>query len=311
MDFSFFIELLKTAFIGLVEGITEWLPVSSTGHMILVDEFIQLDVSEAFWNMFLVVIQLGAILAVCVLYFTRLNPFSRKKTRLERRKTWSTWGKIIVGAIPAAVAGVLLNDFMEEHLSNAWVVAVALIVYGIAFIVIEVWREHRLAARGVSKAVARPVGKHFAQPEAAVETTHGTPDDGIQTMDELSYGRAFGIGCFQVLSIVPGTSRSGSTIIGGLLLGTSRTLATEFSFFMAIPIMIGASALRIVEYITDSNGLTGQETAILVVGMVVAFLTSILAIRFLMRFIKTNDFKPFGVYRIILGAVVIIYFLLR
>ena len=319
---DFFIELLKTAFIGLVEGVTEWLPVSSTGHMILVDEFIKLNVSEAFWNMFLVVVQLGAILAVCVLYFNKLNPWARNKDRAERAQTWNTWGKILVGVIPAAVVGLPLNDFMEEHLSNAWVVAVALIVYGIVFIVIENWRKHRLAlavegqVAAHSSMAAQPVGSHFAVRPASegpslaqeVDALERT-DPGIQTMEELSYKKAFGIGCFQVLSLVPGTSRSGSTIIGGLLLGPSRTLAAEYSFYMAIPVMFGASALRLVKYFLGGNGFTGTEVAILATGMVVAFVTSILSIKFLLKFIKTNDFKPFGYYRIVLGIVVIAYFL--
>lgn len=307
MDVSFLIELLKTAFIGLVEGITEWLPVSSTGHMILVDEFVKLDVSEAFWNMFLVVVQLGAILAVVVLYFTKLNPWARSKTPEQRRGTWNTWGKILVGVIPAAAIGLPLNDFMEEHLTNAWVVSVALIVYGVAFIVIETWRKRRLE-RGIQGA-GRPAGSHFAAAQAG-EGDLAQTDPGIQSMDELSYGKAFGIGCFQVLSLVPGTSRSGSTIIGGLLLGTSRTLAAEYSFFMAIPVMFGASALRLVKYFLGGNTFTGAEFAILGVGMVVAFVTSVLSIKFLMKFIKTNDFRPFGWYRIVLGVVVIAYFLL-
>ncbi len=321
---DFFIELLKTAFIGLVEGVTEWLPVSSTGHMILVDEFIKLNVSEAFWNMFLVVVQLGAILAVCVLYFNKLNPWARSKDRAERAETWNTWGKILVGVVPAAVVGLPLNDFMEEHLSNAWVVAVALIVYGVVFIVIENWRKRKLAiavegqvAARSAMAAAQPAGAHFAgrpasenlRVEREVDALERT-DPGIQTMAELSYKKAFGIGCFQVLSLVPGTSRSGSTIIGGLLLGTSRTLAAEYSFYMAIPVMFGASALRLVKYFLGGNGFTGAEVAILATGMVVAFVTSILSIKFLLKFIKTNDFKPFGYYRIVLGIVVIAYFML-
>ena len=301
MDFNFVIELLKTAFLGLVEGITEWLPVSSTGHMILVDEFIHLNVSEDFWNMFLVVIQLGAILAVCMLYFTRLNPWARSKSAGERRQTWNTWGKIIVGVIPAAVIGLPLNDFMEEHLFNAWVVAAALIVYGIAFILIENWRKSRLVRATQEKvALNAPAGPEGEDPD----------DPGLQSMEQVSYARAFGIGCFQVLSLVPGTSRSGSTIIGGLLLGCSRTLAAEYSFFMAIPVMFGASALKLVKYLLAGNGFSGSEIAILLVGLVVAFVTSVLSIKFLMKFIKTNDFKPFGVYRIVLGVVVIAYFLL-
>jgi undecaprenyl-diphosphatase len=299
------IELLKTAFIGLVEGVTEWLPVSSTGHMILVDEFVNLDVTDEFWNMFLVVVQLGAILAVCVLYFTKLNPWARSKTPAERSDTWNTWGKILVGVVPAAAIGLPLNDFMEEHLSNAWVVAVALIVYGVVFIVVEERRKRKVAAASPAPAGR---GAHFAA--GAADAPAAQVDPGLQTMGELSYGRAFGIGCFQVLSLVPGTSRSGSTIIGGLLLGLSRTLAAEYSFFMAIPVMFGASALRLVKYFLAGGTFAGTEVAILACGMAVAFVTSVVSIKFLMRFIKTNDFEPFGVYRIVLGFVVIAYFLL-
>lgn len=318
---DFVVELLKTAFIGLIEGITEWLPVSSTGHMILVDEFVKLNVSEAFWNMFLVVVQLGAILAVCVLYFSKLNPWAHGKTPDQRRETWNTWGKILVGVVPAAVVGLPLNDFMEEHLSNAWVVSIALIVYGIVFIVIEQWRKRKLAQsmeECIGEAANRPAGNHFAGPaptgglRASEESrTLACTDPGIQAMDDLSYKKAFGIGCFQVLSLVPGTSRSGSTIIGGLLLGTSRTLAAEYSFYMAIPVMFGASALRLVKYFLGGNGFTGADVAILATGMIVAFATSIISIKFLLKFIKTNGFTAFGVYRIILGAVVISYFLIR
>lgn len=307
---DFIVELLKTVLFGIVEGITEWLPVSSTGHMILLNDFVTLDVSEDFWNMLLVVIQLGAILAVCVLYFTKLNPWARSKTPEQRADTWRTWGKIVVGVIPAAVVGIPLNDFMEEHLSNSWVVASALIVYGVAFIAIETWRRKKLV-QAVEESRAVRSGAHFAPaPAAGGELSAEELDPGLQSMGELSFKRAFGIGCFQILSLVPGTSRSGSTIIGGLLLGTSRTLAAEYSFYMAIPVMFGASALRLVKFFLDGNTFTGNEIAILLVGMVVAFGVSIVSIKFLMRFIKTNDFKPFGVYRIVLGIVVIAYFLL-
>ncbi len=308
MDFSFLIELVKTALLGVIEGFSEWLPISSTGHLILAEEFIKLDVSEDFWNMFLVVIQLGAILAICVLYFTQLNPWARSKTQQERHGTWVTWGKILVGIVPAAVIGLPLNDFMEEHLSNWQVVSVALILYGIVFIVLEAWRARRVKA-GYAGFERMPAGKHFADAEGTDAELAAT-DPGLQTMDELSWKRALGIGCFQVLSLVPGTSRSGSTIIGGLLLGCSRTLAAEYSFYMAIPVMFGASALRLVKYFMAGNAFTDAEVAILLTGMVVAFVTSVISVKFLMRFIKTNDFKPFGVYRIVLGVVVIAYFLL-
>ena len=244
------IELLKSAFLGLVEGITEWLPISSTGHMILVDEFIKLNVTEEFWNMFLVVIQLGAILAVCVLFIRDLLPFGFGKTRQECRDTWSLWGKIIVGCLPAAIIGIPLDDFMEEHLYNAWVVAAALIVYGIAFIVIERWRANKLAARVAEEAAAnaRPGGAHFAAPAVAIEPTQGGDFGSITSLEDLSYKTALGIGCFQVLSLIPGTSRSGSTIIGGLLLGTTRSVAAKFTFFLAIPVMFGASFLKLVKF---------------------------------------------------------------
>lgn len=289
---DFFFELLKAAFIGLVEGITEWLPVSSTGHMILVDEFVKLDVSVEFWNMFLVVIQLGAILAVCVSFFSKLNPWARGKSAQQRSDTWRTWAKILVGIVPAAAIGLPLNDFMEEHLYSAWVVAVALIVYGVAFILIENWRASKLG------------------PKTDGQDDLAQSDPGIQTMEELSYKKAFAIGCFQVLSLVPGTSRSGSTILGGLLLGTSRTLAAEFSFFMAVPVMFGASALKLVKFIMSGAQVTSLELWILFVGLAVAFVTSYVTIGFLLSFVKTNDFKPFGWYRIVLGIVVIAYFLL-
>lgn len=295
------IELLKVVLIGFVEGVTEWLPVSSTGHMILVDEFVKLEVSTAFWNMFLVVIQLGAILAVCVLYASKLNPWSSQKSAGERRDTWSMWAKIIVGVIPAGVLGLLFNDFMEEHLYNAWVVAAALIIYGIAFIVLEASRGKKMRAM-----LDKSLGAHHQQKEHDVPLTqdYGT----VRTMSDLTYKHAFGIGCFQVLSLVPGTSRSGSTILGALLFGTTRTLAAEFSFYMAIPVMVGASLLKVVKFFLKGNSFSQPEIIILLVGMVIAFITSILSIKFLMRYIKTNDFKCFGYYRIVLGVLVLAYF---
>ncbi len=307
MDLNFIIELLKSSFLGLVEGITEWLPISSTGHMILVDEFIQLDVSAEFWNMFLVVIQLGAILSVVVQFFRELNPFAPSKGVEGRRATWGLWGKIVLGCVPAAVIGLPLNDFMEEHLYNAYVVAAMLVVYGVAFIVVETWRARRLRS-GVEAAV-RPSGSHFAAP--AVPASADDSDFGrIATLDEMSWKTALGIGCFQVLSLVPGTSRSGSTIIGGLLLGTTRSVATKFTFFLAIPVMFGASLLKIVKFLLGGNVMTGTEWAIMGVGLAVAFVTSLLAINWLTGFVRRHDFKPFGVYRIALGVVVIAYFLL-
>ena len=268
-------EIVKTIIFGIVEGLTEWLPVSSTGHMILVDEFIQLNVTTQFKDMFLVVIQLGAILAVCVLSFEKLNPFSRWKTRHEKKLTWELWMKVIVACIPAAVIGLLFNDFMEEHFMTAYVVSATLIIYGILFIVVENYNRGRSPA--------------------------------VTDLSKLSYKTAFLIGVFQVLSLVPGTSRSGATILGGLLLGASRYVATEFTFLLAIPVMFGASMLKMVKF---GFNYTGAEIVILIVGMLTAFIVSILSIRFLLRYIKRNDFKAFGWYRIALGIIVIAYLLL-
>lgn len=274
MDLSF-IELIKVIILGIVEGLTEWLPISSTGHMILVDEFIKLDVSTAFMDMFLVVIQLGAILAVVVLNFEKLNPWSSWKTRAEKRDTFSLWSKVIVACIPAAVIGLMFNKFMEEHFMTAPVVATTLIFYGIMFIIVENYNKHR-----------RPR---------------------VNDLAKLDYKTALIIGIFQVLSLVPGTSRSGATILGGILFGTSRYVATEFTFFLAIPVMFGASMLKMAKF-----GLhyTLNEIFILVIGMVTAFIVSIISIKFLLNYIKTNDFKAFGYYRIVLGIVVIAYLFL-
>ena len=269
------IELLKAVLLGIVEGITEWLPISSTGHMILLDEFIQLKTSPAFKEMFLVVIQLGAILAVVLLYFNKLNPFSRRKTSRQKKDTLAIWGKVIVGVLPAAVLGVLFDDWLDEHLYNYITVAVTLILYGILFILVENRNKTR-----------RPT---------------------MQSFHNLSYQTAFQIGLFQVLSLIPGTSRSGATILGGILLGTSRPLAAEYSFFLSIPVMFGASALKLVKF---GLHFTGMEAALLITGMIVAFVVSIAAIKFLLSYIKNNDFKAFGWYRIVLGILVIGYFLL-
>jgi undecaprenyl-diphosphatase len=269
------IELLKTIILGIVEGLTEWLPVSSTGHMILVDEFIKLDVSKAFMDMFLVVIQLGAILAVVVLNFEKLNPWSAWKSRQEKRETMQLWGKVIVACLPAAVIGLAFNKYMEEHFMTAPVVAATLIFYGIMFILVENYNKRR-----------RPR---------------------VNELRRLDYKTAFIIGMFQVLSLVPGTSRSGATILGGILFGTSRYVAAEFTFFLAIPVMFGASLLKMVKF---GFQYTGAEIVILLVGMVTAFIVSILSIKFLLSYIKTNDFKAFGWYRIALGIIVIAYLLL-
>ncbi|MBQ1867730.1 MULTISPECIES: undecaprenyl-diphosphate phosphatase [Selenomonas] len=265
-------DLLKTIILGVVEGLTEWLPVSSTGHMILVDEFIKLDVSQAFMDMFLVVIQLGAILAVVALNFEKLNPWSAWKTRQEKKDTFSLWKKVILACVPAAVIGLLFNDYMEKHFMTAPVVAATLIFYGIMFILVENYNKHR-----------RPR---------------------ISDLARLDYKTAFIIGMFQVLSLIPGTSRSGSTILGGIIFGTSRYVAAEFTFFLAIPVMFGASLLKIVKF---GLNFSGSELVILLVGMITAFVVSILSIKFLMGYIKTNDFKAFGWYRIVLGIVVIAY----
>ncbi len=289
------IELLKAALFGLVEGVTEWLPISSTGHMLLLEEFVALDVSPAFWKMFLVVIQLGAILAVVVLYFERLNPFSRKKDAEERKGTWLLWAKIIAACIPAAMVGIPLDDWMDEHLSGPFIIATALIVYGVVFIVLETRRNAR--------AERMSAGRHFSAggSDALATTT---------SLDDLSWKTAIGIGLFQILSLVPGTSRSGSTIIGGLALGCARPVAAEFTFFLAIPVMLGASLLRLAKYFIGGNGFVAAEFAILGVGSVVAFVVSLIAIKFLVGFVRKHDFKPFGVYRILLGMAVIAYFAL-
>ena len=267
-----FMELVKVAVLGIVEGVTEWLPVSSTGHMILVDEFVRLDVSTAFMDMFLVVIQLGAILAVVVLNVGKLNPFLTSKSRQERRETFDLWGKVIVACLPAAVIGLAFNKYMEEHFMNAPVVAAMLILYGILFIIVERWNKRRVPR--------------------------------VESLAQLDYRTAFIIGIFQVLSLVPGTSRSGATILGGIIFGASRYVATEFTFFLAIPVMFGASFLKLVKF---GWNYSGTELVILGVGMATAFIVSILSIRFLLRYIKRNDFTVFGWYRITLGIVVLAY----
>lgn len=270
-----FLELLKAVLLGIVEGVTEWLPISSTGHMILVEEFIRLKASPEFMEMFRVVIQLGAILAVVILYFHKLNPLSPSKSLRQKKDTMSIWYKVVIGMLPAALIGLPLDDWLDEHLYNYQTVAVTLILYGILFIVIE----NRNRQRGAR----------------------------IENFNELSYKTAFLIGIFQVLSLIPGTSRSGATILGGILLGASRSIAAEYSFFLSIPVMFGASALKLVKFGFE---FTGEELMILFVGMVVAFVVSILAIRFLMGYIKGHDFKVFGWYRIVLGILVLGYFLL-
>ncbi len=272
-------EIIKVLVLGIVEGITEWLPISSTGHMILIDEILRLNVSEEFLTMFLVVIQLGAICAVPVLFWDRLNPVSQRKDRSGKMRTWNTWGKVIVGAMPAAVLGLLLDDLMDRYLYNYVVVAFALIIYGVAFIFVEKIRAEEKNA--------------------------------IISLDELTYIDAIKIGAFQSLSLVPGTSRSGSTILGGMLLGASREVSAEFSFFMAIPIMLGASLLKIVKFLVSGFTATADEVLLLLIGIVVSFAVSLGVIRFLMDYVKRHDFKIFGIYRIILGIIVLIFFIVK
>lgn len=267
------LEILKVIIIGIVEGITEWLPISSTGHMILVDELIKLNASEEFKSMFMVVIQLGAILAVVVLYFRKLNPFSRGKSLKMRYLTIELWKKIIVACLPAAMLGVLIDDWLDAHLYNGFIVAMALIVYGVLFILIENSNKKRV--------------------------------DSITKVYSIDYQTALFIGAFQVLALIPGTSRSGATIIGGMILGASRSVAAEFSFFLSIPIMFGASLLKLVKF---GFHYSMAEIIYLLLGMIVAFLVSIFSISFLLSWIKKNDFKFFGYYRIVLGLIVLVWY---
>lgn len=271
-----FILILKTIIIGLIEGITEWLPISSTGHMILANEFIKLEVSDAFWEMFEVVIQLGAILAVVVLYFKTLFPWGFGKTKNDTKDTFNLWVKIIIGCIPCAVIGLLFDDFINEKFYNPWTVAITLILYGVLFIVIE--------------------------------NVHRNKKARVNSIKELSYMDALKVGLFQVLSIIPGTSRSGATILGGLTIGLDRKVAANFTFFLAIPVMFGASLLKIVKF---GMHFTSSEIIVLLVGMITAFIVSIVAIKFLLKYIKNNDFKVFGYYRIVLGIIVLLYFILK
>ncbi len=269
-----FILILQAILQGIVQGITEWLPISSTGHILLLDAVWPMQVTPAFFDVFKVVIQLGSILAVVVLYFHKLNPFSLKKSEAEKKSTWNLWGKVLVASIPAAIAGLLLDDIIDEKLSVPVVIAVALIVYGIGFI---------------------------------VTATHKPPVK-VNTLSELTYKNALAIGAFQMLALIPGTSRSGSTILGATLVGTSRTIAAEFSFFMAVPVMLGASALKILKFVMEGFSFTADEWIVLAVATVVSFLVSLFVIRALIRFVQKHDFKPFGWYRIVLGAVVLLCF---
>lgn len=300
------IEALKSALFGVVEGITEWLPISSTGHMLLLNSFLPLNVSADFWNMFLVVIQLGAILAVCVGFFHKLNPFSPKKSKEERRSTWVLWAKVVVSCIPAAAIGLPLNDFIEEHLSGPFVIAATLIIYGVIFIVLEQYRQKTAE----NTKVVLPHGKHMRVNDAELSRTASADELArVKDIDQLDWKTALGIGVSQVLAIVPGTSRSGATILGGLALGCSRAVAAEFTFFLAIPTMAGASGLRLVRYFMKGNTFTAPEALILGIGCIVAFVVSLIMVKALMGYVRKHDFKPFGVYRIVLGIAVIVYFM--
>jgi len=323
------LEAFKALIIGIVEGITEWLPISSTGHMILVDEFMSLNVSEAFLELFLVVIQLGAIMAVVILYFNKLNPFSRKKTAVQKKGTWRLWLMVVVGCVPAAVIGIALDDWFNENFYNAVTVAIALVFYGIIFIGIEIFHKHKHgastgASAGTSKGAGSRVGKANLFSKEEVRGKHARHSSGLQKalpesntpasykiedVDDINVKTALIIGAFQMLAIIPGTSRSGSTIIGGLLAGCSRVAAAEFSFFLAIPVMLGWGILKAAKYMMKVGvAMTGTEIMILVIGIVVAFLVSVAAIKFLVGFVKKHSFIPFGIYRIVVGVLVLAYF---
>lgn len=272
-------EILKAILFGIVEGVTEWLPVSSTGHMILLDEFVHLKVTPEFYEMFQVVIQLGAILAVILLFFHKLNPFSPKKSQVQKNNTWQLWFKVVVAVIPSAVIGVLLDDWMDAHLYNYVVVAITLIVYGVAFIYMEKLNKTRSMK--------------------------------ITNVYDIDYRTAILIGCFQCLSLIPGTSRSGSTILGAIILGVGRSVGAEFSFFLAIPTMLGASALKLLKFMLSGVSAGVLEITVLLIGCVVSFIVSVVVIRALMEYVRKRSFAVFGVYRIGLGALVLVYFLIK
>jgi len=281
-----FIDILKAILFGIVEGITEWLPVSSTGHMIILEELLDVEQTygEAFWGLFLVVIQLGAILAVIVCFFNKLNPFFGKslinpdelKSKEEKKNIWILWAKVLVACLPAAIVGLILDDILDQYLYNSITVSITLIVYGGCFIGLEIWNRKR--------------------------------EFKINSTGELSWRMAFFIGCFQLLSLIPGTSRSGVTILGAMLLLCNREVASEFSFYLSIPVMLGASLLKLVKYFIDGNAIVTEQALFMLIGCVVAFGVSMLVIKFLMAFIKKHDFKPFGIYRIALGLLLIILF---
>lgn len=281
-----FIEILKAILFGIVEGITEWLPVSSTGHMIILESLFDVknSYSEAFWSLFLVVIQLGAILAVVICFFNKLNPFggkslvepTRKKNQEEKKRIWLLWAKVIVACLPAAIVGLVLDDILDQYLYNSITVAITLIIYGGLFIGLEIWNKKRSFK--------------------------------VNSTDELTWKHALLIGCFQLLALIPGTSRSGVTILGAMLLLCNREVASEFSFFLSIPVMLGASLLKVVKFLIEGNPIVTNEVLFLLIGCVVAFGISMLVIKFLMAYIKKHDFKVFGYYRIILGILLIILF---
>lgn len=273
-----FVEIIKAIFFGIVEGITEWLPISSTGHLILVQEFVSFkNVSSDFTSMFNVVIQLGAILAVMVIYFDRLNPFQKGKSSREVRLTWQLWAKVVIAALPAAILGFLFDDWLDDHLYNFLVVALMLILYGVAFIYVEKWQKNREPA--------------------------------VTSLRKMSYKTALYIGLFQVLALIPGTSRSGATILGGILLGTSREVATEFTFFLGIPMMFGASLLKVAKLLVKGLSVTAGQWLLLLLAMVTAFAVSLVVIRFLTDYVKKHDFTFFGKYRIALGTLLVLYYL--
>lgn len=269
-----FIEILKAVILGIIQGITEWLPISSTGHLILFDNIWPMTSTPEFFEVFKVVIQFGSILAVLVLFFHKLNPFSPKKSASEKQETFALWKKVVVGCIPIVIAGLPLDMILEDYLSSVYVIAATLILYGIAFLVIE---------------------NRKRQPK-------------METLEALTYQTAFFIGCFQVLAAIPGTSRSGATILGAVILGCSRYVASEFSFFLAIPVMAGASGLKLLKYFLKTGMFSGSEWILLMIGTLVSFVVSVFAIRMLLSYIRKHDFKIFGIYRIILGIIVILYF---
>ena len=269
------IQIIKSILFGIVEGVTEWLPISSTGHMILLENFMKLKVSKDFWNVYLVVIQLGAILAVCTIYFKKLNFFLYMKEKDKFKRSVNLWKKIIVGCLPAAIIGLLFDDFLDKHFYNFPTVALMLIIYGILFIIVE---------NNISN--KKPL---------------------YTDINKMSYKLALYIGLFQVLALIPGTSRSGATIIGALILGTDRSVAAEFTFYLATPVMFGASLLKLVKF---GFNFSGNEIIILITGMLVAYIVSIIIIKYLLSYVKKHDFKPFGIYRIILGVILVIYYML-